>query len=996
MSFFRWDAAKHRLFANPMNNLSLRQTVAIACFVFAFGILAEDRIPWTTSGFQGTPDPPLPFSTEQVYPLAKFNNPVSIVYSPDWNRYFVLQMNGKLFSFSADIQESPSLVVDLKKAIPGVQRGYGIAFDPNFRSNRYVYLCFIRQNKDPEGTAVARFRMPSKPMPELEIDSKLEIIHWLSGGHNGGCLKFGPDGYLYISTGDAAAPSPPDRLQTGQDVSDLLAGILRIDVRQSSRSKRYRIPADNPFVGLANTREEIWAYGMRNPWRMSFDSETGELWTGDVGWELWEMIYRVERGGNYGWSVVEGRQPVNQKAPRGPTPILLPTAEHPHSEARSITGGFVYRGNRIPQLYGQYIYGDYVSGKMWALPASAKPLDPPTAIANTNIQIIAFGESATKDLLILDYVNGSIHRLIEPPHLDTPRQFPQRLSESGLFADIKQHQLAPGVDSYTINAEPWEDSTDAQRFIAIPNNQELGKYPRNRFQQGEIKDAWSYPEGSILGKTISLQGPGQSDAPSRRVETQILHRWQQRWMVYSYVWDEDQSDAHLAPAQGLDISVQQPDPTRTGSTNSSSYHIPSRTECILCHTTQAGSVLGFNEGQLNSKQRRSSQLTKFAAMNYFERRPRGTAKTFVDPYDEEQDIHSRARSYLHVNCAHCHRFGGGGTAIFDVRYELDDEASKLFASLPIQGTFGIAGAQIISPKDPFSSLLYYRMAKLGQGRMPHFGARKVDTQGLAMLSEWIQSLPENLSLNPDGATEIKALRKTQHMALENYRRTNKANSPTATSNLNTLLNTPSGAAILADSIRPPRPRLSKEHRKQAVASGTNHDDARIRDLFTPFISEDQRLPRLGLNTSPESILSLSGNVQSGRKIFRDNQSLRCLECHLLGDKGNEVGPSLKGIGGRNTKEEILQSLLEPSEKIAPEFAAKMIETSEGDIYSGFVVEESPTNIRFRALNEGTIDLPKDSILSIETQSLSLMPQFLLQDLTPQQAADLLAFLTSLR
>ena len=983
--------------AGPMKKPSLWQTFSIACFVLTIGSqAAEERVPWITSGFQGTPETPPPYATEQIFPQARFTNPVSIVYAADWKRYFVLEVNGKLFSFSAESQEEPTLVVDLRKAIPGVQKSYGIAFDPNFATNRFIYLCYIYQNKAPKGTAAARFRMPPAAMPSLEIDSKLELIHWLSGGHNGGCLKFGPDGFLYISTGDAEAPSPPDRLQTGQDVSDLLAGVLRIDVRQSSRTSPYRIPEDNPFVGMANTREEIWAYGMRNPWRMSFDSETGNLWVGDVGWELWEMIYRVERGGNYGWSIVEGRQPVNRKATRGPTPILLPTAEHPHSEARSITGGFVYRGSRIPSLYGQYIYGDYVSGKMWALPATAKPLDPPRPLANTSIQIIAFGESANQDLLILDYVNGGIHRLIDNPHLNSSGQFPKRLSESGLFADIKQHRLAPGVDAYEINAEPWEDDRETDRFIAIPNNQKLGKHTRNRFQQGELKDAWKYPDGSVLGKTISIRSSNETGAPRRRMETQILHRLQQRWMVYSYVWNEDQSDAHLAPSQGLDIALDQAGQIATETAKPLSYHIPSRTECILCHTTQAGSVLGFNEGQLNSKQRRHSQLAKFAAKNYFETRPRGGAKIFVDPYDQAQTIHSRARSYLHVNCAHCHRFGGGGTAIFDVRYELTDEASKLFSSLPIQGTFGIAGAQVIAPKDPFSSLLYYRMAKLGQGRMPHFGALEVDTEGLAMLSNWIHSLPKELSLNNDEEPELKALREAQKEALEHFRRSNNARSTSAKSHLSTLLSTPSGASMLAHSIRPPSPRLSKQHRKQAIAEGANHEDLRIRDLFTPFVSAALREPRLGLATSPDSILRLTGNPQTGRKLIHEQPSLRCLECHILGGTGKPLGPSLDGLGTRYSKEEILQSLLEPSRTIAAEFTAKMIETKEGEIYSGFVLQETPSHIRFRTMNESALDIAQEDVLTIETQSMSLMPQFLLQDLTTQQAADLLAFLTSLR
>ena len=978
---------------------SLIRRAACIAVLLVISKLSAERVPWTQSAFEGTPDTPPPYATEQIFPLAKFKNPVSIIHSPEWNRYFVLEVDGRLFSFADEGEGEAELVVDLRQAIPGVQKGYGIVFDPHFEKNRFLYLCYTYQNKHPEGTAVARFRMPDSKQPTIDLDSKLELIHWLSGGHNGGCLKFGPDGYLYISTGDAEAPSPPDRLMTGQDVSDLLAGVLRIDVAHSSLEERYRIPQDNPFVGLENVREEIWAYGMRNPWRMSFDQETGELWVGDVGWELWEMIYRVERGGNYGWSVVEGQQPVNQNAKRGPTPILLPTAEHPHSEARSITGGFVYRGHRLSDLGGVYLYGDYVSGKMWGLPADAAPLTAPIEIANTTIQIIAFGEAGDGDLLILDYVNGSIHRLIPNPRLNNPKQFPHRLSESGLFADISKHKLAPGIDAYRINAEPWEDLTLASRFVAIPNGEKLGLYRQNRFQQGELKNAWSFPEGSILGKTISL--PSQAENSPKRIETQILHRLEGTWNAYAYIWNEDQSDAVLAPSQGqtLSLTVDSHSEKKNEATATRTYSIPSRTECILCHTTQAGTVLGFVEGQLNQRGQRGqrkNQLADLIAKKYFQRRPRGREKVFADPYDPEQDIHQRARSYLHVNCAHCHRFGGGGTAIFDVRYQLSDEETKLFASLPIQGTFGIEGGQVIAPGDPAASLLFYRMAKLGQGRMPHFGAKSVDSKGLNMLSEWIHSLPDSYNVRTNATATLETLRKRQGLARNQFRRANNPSSASAKAGLSNLLSTPSGAISLIQQIEPSAALLPTSHRKAAIQAGSQHEDARVRDLFVRFIPETQREPRLGTETDAQPILELTGDPTSGESLLRSNQSLRCLECHQLNGQGREVGPSLDQVAIRLNREALLQSLLEPSAVIAPPFAAKLIETHDGDIYSGFIVEDTDKTIQFRDVNQGLIVILKKDIQSNESQSLSLMPQFLLQDLTPQQAADLLAFLTTLK
>src|SRR5262249_9170728 len=162
---------------------------------------------------------------------------------------------------------------------------------------------------------------------------------------------------------DAAEPTPPDPLDTGQDISDLLSSILRIDVEHRDAGRSYRIPADNPFTNRTGARPEVWAYGLRNPWRMSFDWVTGDLWVDDVGWEQWESILRVERGGNYGWSIREGRQSVRPEARLGPSPILPPMMDHAHSEAASITGGYVYRGRALPDLVGSYVYGDYQSGR---------------------------------------------------------------------------------------------------------------------------------------------------------------------------------------------------------------------------------------------------------------------------------------------------------------------------------------------------------------------------------------------------------------------------------------------------------------------------------------------------------------------------------------------------------------------------------------------------------------------------------------------------------
>ena len=261
-------------------------------------------------------------------------------------------------------------------------------------------------------------------------------------------MKFGHDGYLYVSTGDAGSAFPPDGLNSGQDVTNLMSAILRIDVDHPQGERAYTIPSDNPFVSLEKARGEIWAYGLRNPWKMSFDRKRGDLWVGDVGWELWEMVYKVERGGNYGWSLVEGPQPVHAERRRGPTPILPPTVEIPHTEGASITGGFVYRGKKFPDLYGSYIFGDWETRRVWGVAVDGEKLGERREIVEPTVRLSAFGEDNQGELYLVDYDDGTIHMLAPNNVKTNPEKFPRKLSETGLFSSVERHEPAPGVLSF--------------------------------------------------------------------------------------------------------------------------------------------------------------------------------------------------------------------------------------------------------------------------------------------------------------------------------------------------------------------------------------------------------------------------------------------------------------------------------------------------------------------------------------------------------------------
>jgi glucose/arabinose dehydrogenase len=435
----------------------LRRTVArlilagaIISSVSLFSLEPESpRVPWTSSRVRGSPEPPPPYRVERAFPGLKFSSPVEILRVPGSTRLLVAELGGKIWTFEpAPDTASADLFLDVRPLAPDAAALYGAAFHPQFAANRRFFICYAVGDGKPDGTVVAEFRAGDGEPPRVDPASRVPVITWRSGGHNGGCLQFGLDGCLYVSSGDGVGPFPPDTLRTGQDNSDLLSAILRLDVDRPEPGKGYRVPPDNPFVTLEGVRPEVWAYGFRNPWKMSVDPRSGRLWVGDVGWELWELVYLVEAGGNYGWSITEGRQPVHPDAPRGPTPILAPLVEHSHTEARSITSGFVYPGKRLPALTGAYIYGDYETGKLWALAHDGEKVLWHREIADSPLRIVGFGLDAEGELLILDHVEGGIYRLESQPEAEAGAGFPRRLGETGIFADAAALEPAPGVAAY--------------------------------------------------------------------------------------------------------------------------------------------------------------------------------------------------------------------------------------------------------------------------------------------------------------------------------------------------------------------------------------------------------------------------------------------------------------------------------------------------------------------------------------------------------------------
>jgi putative heme-binding domain-containing protein len=714
---------------------------------------------------------------------------------------------------------------------------------------------------------------------------------------------------------------------------------------------------------------------------------------------MWEMIYRVEKGANYGWSIVEASQSVHPEWDRGPTSISPPAVAHSHTESRSISGGEVYTGKRLKSLTGAYIYGDYVTGKIWSARHDGKRLLESKELVDTTLQIICFGTDHDGELYVVDYVGGGLHRLVPGDPQAVNRDFPRKLSDTGLFTSTRQQQLAPGVIPYSVGAAPWADHAVAHRFLALPGTSKLGIHKTSNIQIGNVAGGFAFPVDGVLAKTISLDLIAGDPRSRRPIETQLLHFNGQSWQAYNYIWNDTGSDAVLAEDTGSDSLLTVTDPSAPGGKRVQAWHHASRTECILCHTTRGGSLYGFTPAQLNRDHRygtvTDNQFRTLSHIGLLTGLPEKLPAAMPDPADSKLPLAQRARAYLHANCATCHRRGGGGTAAMDIRYEFSLKQSNLLGARPTQGTFGMLAARVMAPAGPYRSVLLYRMAKLGRGRMPHFGSQVVDRQGLQLLHDWIDSLDPKLAASGSGDVSAATLRK-QHDTLLETLALPDLNAAGQAAVIDQLLGSSSGALQLALAVDHPTTPLSRAAGRLAIKAGAHHADVRVRDLFERFLPYEKRVKRLGSTVQAQQILKIPGNANVGRQLFTKAAGFQCRNCHRVAKQGKSVGPDLDGIAKKNDRRALLESILQPSRKIDPKFRAYLVETVQGRVHTGLLISKSDKEVVLRDAAGKEIRVAADDVEMLIAQPKSLMPELLVKDMTAQQLADLLAFLESLK
>ena len=689
----------------------------------------------------GSPDPPLPYTVEKTFTNIHWRAPIFLTPEPDTDSLLVVQQGGEKERPSKILRLRDDPKTDQAQAFLEVSNRlvYSVAFHPGYRTNGFLYVFSNGTTSEPERTnRISRFTVAREAPFACERSSERVILEWHSQGHDGGGMVFGHDGMLYISTGDGTSDS--DGWNTGQDLSELLGGVLRIDVDRPDGARAYSVPKDNPFVGMTNARPENWAYGLRNPWRMCIDKKTGQIWVGNNGQDLWETAHLIRRGENYGWSVYEGSHPFYLNRRLGPTPAVAPTIEHHHSEARSLTGGAVYYGDAFPELNGVYVYGDYSTGTIWGARHDGARVSWHKELAGTQLQITAFAVDQRGELLIVDHA-GAIYRLVRSrPQRPSPK-FPTRLSETGLFISTKEHRVQPGLIPYSVNAPGWADGAVVERFMALPENSHIP----------------NLTNGAVLMQTLSLQLEGRQraahsgGASRQRIETRILTLQSGQWVGYSYRWDDRQSDATLVGAQGeeKEFVVKTVEPASGAPENSGVgrqvWRFPGRAECMTCHSRAANFVLGITELQLNKAHEydgvRDNQLRTLQHIGVFTGAlPKPADRHLVDPYDSGQSLEARARSYLHANCSVCHVEAGGGNAKMELGFTTAPERMNVFGARPQHDTFGIDNAMLIFPGAPERSVLYQRLSRRGRGQMPPLVSSVVDDRAVALFRDWIREM----------------------------------------------------------------------------------------------------------------------------------------------------------------------------------------------------------------------------------------------------------------
>lgn len=725
-----------------------------------------------------------------------FHLPICIASSPNsTKRLYVAERSGKiqLVPDISDPNPTKQIFIDLKASIAErtptesladwwfFEEGglLGLAFHPNYATNGYFFVSYTVHISGNFYQRISKFKVSSNNPDVADPNSEEILIQQLDRGsnHNGGDIHFSPtDGYLYYAAGDEENSSLG--ILNSQKLTDgFFAGIFRIDVDKKPGNlepnahasiptknglAKFSIPIDNPYVHnsiggtwsgeyngsvvspLASVRMEYWATGLRHVWRMSFDSQNGDLWAGDVGQNVYEEINRITKGGNYGWGYRDGAHDLNGILGTPPSGFssIDPFYEYLHTnisgsdqslKGNSVLGGYIYRGSRISDLYGKYIFSDSLTGHIWSLnPTTSQVMriaGLPGAYGIFSTQGV---DPNNNDLLFAEYNNGKIMRLVNENPSNS--RFPYTLSQTGLFSDLSDLSPAPGLIAYEPNLSFWSDHAHKMRWFTIPNENDKMTWNKN--------ENWTFPEKTLWVKHFDLETIRGDSSSKKRLETRILVKTETGSYGVSYRWNDQQNEAFLVSDNGdeFDVTVNV-----NGVEKLQRWQIPSRTSCLTCHTPQAGHALSFNTAQLNKSYSMSgfigNQLTSLSVHGFLSNTPDNpsTLRRYIRPNEEFFTLEERVRSYLSVNCSYCHQSQGTANGSWDGRHHIPLEDTKLIHSADDQTTQSQQKKYIIPGQVENSHLMHRLTGSSAFTRMPPLGSNELDLENIQLLTEWISS-----------------------------------------------------------------------------------------------------------------------------------------------------------------------------------------------------------------------------------------------------------------
>ncbi len=757
-----------------------------------------------------------------AYPNLTFFSPITFRMVPQQDKIILGQLDGEIYWFDDDeTTVTKNLLLDLTGQVGIVHDGgfLGLTLHPDFDAavnpKNYMYVYYTTKNgeglnRPPVGSHTGQGCSWSEDRNEYqgnylvleryEIDpinmtidpltsTNILKIRMYGTTHYGGGMDFGNDGFLYLTIGDQAS------WRRAQNITDNLSGgALRLDVDKDPtkshapiRKKQnpgvgfpgeisgveYWIPNDNPFLSPTGaTYEEYYSIGLRNPFRMTKDKATGDFYIGDVGLNTHEEVNILKKGSNYGWPQYEGfnSRGTNCASLLNNMPHEEPLTAFARADANALAGGFVYRGSAIPELYGKYLCADYGGGdEIFSVNINSGAYEQVATLSN----VISFGEDNDGELYLLSYgSNQHIYKIIESID-DDFNNMPQLLSDTQVFSNLSTLDVIDGIVPYELYESFWSDGALKKRWIAVPNTDGVHSGTNEQIQYSEYGD-WEFPPGTVIIKQFDLQIDDNDPSITKKIETRFSIADQNGgWYFLTYNWNDAQTDAVLQTTslnESVSISTN-----NSGGTRTQTWHFPSHSECTTCHNDANKGVLGLKTRYLNTDYdyathdaingQVANQLVTLSHLNILNQSISDTDtpnlvanKPMSDP---AATLDERARSYLDLNCAYCHRLDNNNRTNFDLRVFNSLEATQLL-NAGILNPLGIdPNEKIIFPGDASKSILYHKMNSVDQTiMMPPLAKLAIDQPAVDLIEDWINQLDTNttdITNNPNPLSNLALL-----------------------------------------------------------------------------------------------------------------------------------------------------------------------------------------------------------------------------------------------